>query len=1333
MRGTRELVGGAVMKQTVGQACLILALLFVAPLAARADQLAPTGGELRVLTRGGPVEQCPLKHTDVVAEITGNVAQVEVVQTFQNPYDRKIEAVYVFPLPDRAAVNDMEIKVGERTIKGLIKKKEEARAMYETARQAGHVAALLDQERPNIFTQSVANILPGREVVVTIRYFETVPYASGDYEFSFSMVVGPRFIPGEPTTQGERGLSPDTTEVPDASHITPPGIRPETRTGHDISLEVRLDAGATVRELVSPTHQIRVESNGRGGDIIRLKDEDSIPNRDFVLRYRVDGDAPNLIVLPHRGEGDGYFLMLVQPEAKPSATDITPKEMIFVVDCSGSMSGEPIEKVKEAMRYALQGLDPRDTFQIVRFSDRAKTFEAAPVLATPGNIERALQYVARLSGEGGTIMLEGVKTALSYPEDPERLRIVSFMTDGYIGNEDAILAYMSKHLGGARLFSFGVGTSVNRYLLDKMADFGHGAVEYVLPGEDSGKSIRRFYDRIRSPYLTDIQIDWGGLGVTDMYPGEIPDLFLGQPVAVYGRYGQPGKSEVILRARLGGKPYEQRFTVELPGRHDEGDAIGMLWARAHIEDLSDQLIVGSQPALVEEITRVALTHRLVSKYTSFVAVEEQVDTGPEKPALVEVPVCTPPGVSYDMTYGASEGVELAERVRVTAQGEVVNAETTTTSTVFNSEFIEALPILGRNYQDVLTLAPGVSDVDGDGNPTIHGSRDTDVITLVDGVSTNDPLTGKRGQEINIESISEVEIKTAGATAEYGRGQGGFVTLVTKSGGNEFEGKFSFYWRGKTFDGDGAGIDDPKLHGGLGELGLRDLKFNDFTPFLSLGGPIKKDKAWYYFTAEYIRLEEPVNALTQAFVRPTTEKRVFGKLSWDMSTNHKLQFTATWDPQEYGNLGVDSFTAVESGYTEKRGGLNLTLKETAVFNPNVFLETTVQHFATQPQTIPTLGADTNHNGILFIDRNHNGFIDATERDPGEDYDRDGAFDIFEDLNHDRHLGPGEDRDLDGRLTAAGAGCEGVHREDVDCDGHVDLIWEDDNNNHQLDPGEDRDADGRLDYIDEDLNHNGHNGDPCGPDPIPGSGCDLGEDRNGNGHLDTFDPNFPNIHPYIEDRNGNQNMDDRSFPSPLDPQPLYPYGELRPIPADRDYTIDQQTLRTSGPNAGQYPFSRDHTDYTANEGRITLKEDLTVFVPDWHGQHDMKFGGVVERETYSQDTNVRPVLLTHANPPTANVIQPRVGVYLPAENQVFNNASSTSFGMYAVDTFKPLPNLTLGMGLRFDREATDSFGYTPFDPVAQRNLFDRLNNLGGAEADTSDDKELGNDDGIISGGY
>src|SRR5437867_8996108 len=387
-------------------------------------------------------------------------------------------------------------------------------------------------------------------------------------------------------------------------------------------------------------------------------------------------------------------------------------------------------------------------------------------------------------------------------------------------------------------------------------------------------------------------------------------------------------------------------------------------------------------------------------------------------STIKMDVEIPAGRVFTVTVTLRPSTEMQEKVTATAKGDVVNPESTVTSTVFNSEFIDARPILGRDYQDVLTLAPGVSDVDGDGNPTIHGSRDTDVITLVDGVSTNDPLTGKRGEEINTESIQEIEIKTAGATAEYGRGQGGFVALVPKSGGNEFQGRFSFYWRGNTLDGDGAGIDDPHLHGGLGEIGLRDLKFNDFTPFLSLGGPIKKDKAWYYFTAEYIQLQEPVNALTQAFARSTKENRYFGKMTWDMSTNDKLQFTATWDQQQYDNLGIDSFTKLESGYTKKRGGLNLTLKETAVFNPNVFLETTLQHFKTSPEAFPTLSPDTNHNGTLFVDRNHNGFWDATEGDPGEDYDRDGAFDVHEDKNGNRVLDDGEDRDLDKRLTRTG---------------------------------------------------------------------------------------------------------------------------------------------------------------------------------------------------------------------------------------------------------------------------------------------------------------------------
>ena len=697
------------------------------------------------------------------------------------------------------------------------------------------------------------------------------------------------------------------------------------------------------------------------------------------------------------------------------------------------------------------------------------------------------------------------------------------------------------------------------------------------------------------------------------------------------------------------------------------------------------------------------------------------------------------GKVFTTTITLRPSAEMTEKLRVVGTTDVVNTETTTTSTTFTSEFIDSLPILGRDYQDVLTLAPGVTDVDGDGNPTIHGSRDVDVVTLVDGVSTNDPLTGQRGQELNLNSIQEIEVKTAGASAEYGRAQGGFVNIVTRSGGNEFEGAFSFEFRSNLLDGDGAGIDDPRLHGGLGELGLRELSFTDLYPALTLGGPIVKDKAWYFFTAEYRQIEIPVNALTQAFVLSAKQKRIFGKMTWQVSTNHKLQFTTTMDPQEYENFGLNSFIAVESGYTLKRGGLNLLLKETSIFSPNVFLESTVQHFTSKPETIPTLGADTNHNGVLFVDRNHNRFIDASERDAGEDLDRDlpiPLFDVFEDtVARNGVLDPGEDRDQDGRLTRPRSGCEGYTREDVDCDGHVDLFWEDANNNGSLDQGEDRDGDRVIDYIDEDFNHNGV--------------LDDGEDRNENHHLDTrdaaFAQAFPNITPYIEDRNRNQILDDRVRPNPDDQiffgtpddpnrhriEASYPYGRFSPIPRDRDYEIDLATSRVTGPNAGNIPGVRGFTDYSSESGRITLREDLTVFVPDWHGQHDMKFGVVGERETYNQDTNLRPILFPHARPVAGAAINPAIGVQLPTENKVFNEATNTTFGMFAQDTYKPLPNLTLFMGVRFDREATDSFGYTPFDPVRERNLYDRLVALGGSEG--TPDELLGNNDGISSTGY
>ena len=504
-----------------------------------------TQGALRVEQEDGTIVECPLKHTDVKADVSGFIARVKVTQTFANPYEDTIEAVYVFPLPENAAVNDMTMKIGDRTIRGLIKKREEAREIYQQARAAGQVAGLLEQERPNIFTQSVANITPGAEILIEIHYVQDLKYDHGTYEFTFPMVVGPRYIPGTPVGRTGGGWAPDTDRVPDASRITPPVLKPGERTGHDISLSVDLNAGVPIQDLRCRSHEVEMQRTGDRRATVSLKPFDTIPNKDFMLAWDVAGERPEMALLTHReGDSGGFFSLMIQPKAEFEAGEIAPRELIFVVDCSGSMRGEPIAAAKQAMRRVITHMQPNDTFRVIRFSEAASQLSQEPLANTTDNIKRGLVYIEQMEGSGGTQMIEGIKAALDYPADPERMRIVCFMTDGYIGNETEILAAIEEKLGGARLFSFGVGTSVNRYLLENMAEVGRGTVEYMRPGEDSSGVIDRFYERIDRPFLVDLDIDWGDLQVADIYPRRIPDLFAAQPVILHGRYTEPGSGPI---------------------------------------------------------------------------------------------------------------------------------------------------------------------------------------------------------------------------------------------------------------------------------------------------------------------------------------------------------------------------------------------------------------------------------------------------------------------------------------------------------------------------------------------------------------------------------------------------------------------------------------------------------------------------------------------------------------------------------------------------------------------------------------------------------------------
>jgi Ca-activated chloride channel family protein len=636
--------------------CALIPLLL--PFPAETDTARIPGGSLT-----SPKGICPLRHTDVKAGISGPLARVTVTQEFENPFQEKIEAVYAFPLPPDSAVDDMTMLVGDRTIRGLIKPREEARQIYEDAKRSGHIAGLLDQERPNIFTQSVANITPGAKVKITISYVETVTYEAGTYEFNFPMVVAPRYIPGRPTGKQGGGWAPDTTKVPDASRITPPVTPEGTRAGHDISVEVAMDAGVPIESLESKTHDVVIERRGARMATVRLRDQAVIPNRDFILKYAVAGKNVEDAVLTHRGAKGGFFTLLLQPPERVATAEITPKELVFVLDTSGSMSGFPIEKAKETMRLALDALNPHDTFNLITFSGDTRILFPKPVPATEENRRLARDFLDSRHGSGGTEMMKAIRAALVPSDEQDHVRVVCFMTDGEVGNDYEIIGEVQKH-PNARVFAFGIGSSVNHFLLDNMARYGRGEVEYVGLRDDGEAAARRFEERVRDPLLTDVSVDWGGLPVADVYPSRLPDLFAAKPVVISGRFTGAASGVIRLRGKMAGRDFTRDIQVNLPASEADNDVLATLWARRKVADLMGRDFAGlqnrtAQADVKEQITKLGLEFRLMTPYTSFVAVEETVVTEGGVPRRVEVPVEMPEGMSYEGVFGNEDRVSIA--------------------------------------------------------------------------------------------------------------------------------------------------------------------------------------------------------------------------------------------------------------------------------------------------------------------------------------------------------------------------------------------------------------------------------------------------------------------------------------------------------------------------------------------------------------------------------------------------------------------------------------------------------------------------------------------------
>ena len=455
------------------------------------------------------------------------------------------------------------------------------------------------------------------------------------------MVVGPRYIPGSSVdSQG------NTNQVKDAAKITPPTL-PEGRSGQDIGLTVEIEAGVLVKDLRSLSHQIRTTQDGR---ILRvqLDQKDTIPNKDLILRYQVADKQIQSTILTESDERGGHFATYLIPAIQYQTNEIVPKDVVFLMDTSGSQSGAPIQQSKELMRRFIKGLNPNDTFTIIDFSSTTTRLSTQPLANTPENRDQAIAYINKLEANGGSELLNGINAVLNFPTaQAGRLRSIVLITDGLIGNDNRVIAEVkSKLKPGNRLYSFGVGSSVNRFLINRVAELGRGTSQVVGQNEPSQKVVEKFFQEINNPVLTNIEVKWEGSGTApEIYPLKSPDLFANQPLVLFGRKQDRSQGKLqITGTAVGGKRYETTVPVNFGGGGNQ--AIAQLWGRARIKDLTNQMFSSETASGIQAVTDTALAYRLLSKYTAFVAVTEEVRVDPNgKKLKVQVPVATPAGMS----------------------------------------------------------------------------------------------------------------------------------------------------------------------------------------------------------------------------------------------------------------------------------------------------------------------------------------------------------------------------------------------------------------------------------------------------------------------------------------------------------------------------------------------------------------------------------------------------------------------------------------------------------------------------------------------------------------
>lgn len=588
-----------------------------------------------VVSEDTAVDCFPLKKTDVTANITGTIAETYVTQTYKNEGDSPISASYLFPASTKVSVHGMTMQVGNNIVTAQIKEKEEAKQEFEEAKSEGKSASLLEQKRANVFNMDVANIMPGDTVIIKLHYTELISPEEGIFQFVFPTVVGPRYSDPKDQTDKDANGWVETPYMESGS----------TATGK-YNITVNLSTGVPITNLSSKSHDINIAWNNNSSAKITLSNPaDYAGNRDFILDYKLTGNQVESGLVLSEGESENFFMLTIQPPERFTPEDIPPREYIFVLDVSGSMYGYPLDTAKTLIRDLVSNLKETDKFNLILFSGSSEQLSPKSLTATSENIQSAIDLIEKQEGYGGTSLSPALESAINIPADKNTARSIVVITDGYISGEQNVFDLISQNLGTTSFFSFGIGSSVNRYLVEGIAYAGAGESFVVTDSEDALKTAERFRTYIQSPILTDINVAYEGFDVYDVEPAALPVLFAQKPIVLFGKYKGEAKGTITVTGKTGNKAYSQKIAVSEVKTLTDNDAVNYLWARTRVERLMDYGYSKDNPEIKDEVTQLGLDYSMMTPYTSFIAVIDTIRNPGGESADVDQPNPLPLGVS----------------------------------------------------------------------------------------------------------------------------------------------------------------------------------------------------------------------------------------------------------------------------------------------------------------------------------------------------------------------------------------------------------------------------------------------------------------------------------------------------------------------------------------------------------------------------------------------------------------------------------------------------------------------------------------------------------------